>query len=85
MIWHFEVMDMALAKKALGGRACILGNLPVSVLCTGTPADVKEGCRKLIETCAPAEATYSGARRNRPGRPGEPAGHDGGRQGVRRL
>jgi uroporphyrinogen-III decarboxylase len=53
VIWLFEVMDMAKAKKALGNHACIAGNLPVSVLCTGTPEDVKIGCRKLIETCAP--------------------------------
>jgi uroporphyrinogen-III decarboxylase len=45
-------MDMAKAKKVLGDNACIAGNLPVSVLCTGTPQQVKEGCRKLIETCA---------------------------------
>jgi len=46
-------MDMDRAKKVLGNRARIAGNLPVSVLCTGTPQEVKEGCRKLIETCAP--------------------------------
>jgi uroporphyrinogen-III decarboxylase len=53
VVWYFEVMDMVRAKKVLGNRACIAGNLPVSVLCTGTPQEVKEGCRKLIETCAP--------------------------------
>ena len=53
VIWHFETMDMAKAKKALGDNACIAGNLPTSVLCTGTPEDVKERCRRLIETCAP--------------------------------
>jgi len=53
VLWYFEVMDMGRAKKVLGNRACIAGNLPVSVLCTGTPQEVKEGCRKLIETCAP--------------------------------
>jgi uroporphyrinogen-III decarboxylase len=53
VVWYFEVMDMGRAKKVLGNRACIAGNLPVSVLCTGTPQEVKEGCRKLIETCAP--------------------------------
>jgi uroporphyrinogen-III decarboxylase len=52
VIWHFEAMDMAKAKKVLGDIACIAGNLPVSVLCTGTPQQVKEGCRRLIETCA---------------------------------
>jgi hypothetical protein len=53
MIWYFEQMDMAKAKKVLGDNACIAGNLPVSVMCYGTPQQVKEGCRKLIETCAP--------------------------------
>jgi len=53
VIWYFEAMDMAKAKKVLGNHACIAGNLPVSLLCTGTPNQVKEGCRQLIETCAP--------------------------------
>jgi uroporphyrinogen-III decarboxylase len=52
VIWLFETMDMAKAKKVLGDNACIAGNLPVSVLVTGTPAQVKERCRRLIETCA---------------------------------
>lgn len=53
VVWWFEHMDMAKAKKILGGTACIAGNLPVTVLCTGTPQEVKERCRRLIETCAP--------------------------------
>jgi len=53
VIWWFEHMDMAKAKKVLGDTACIAGNVPVTVLCTGTPQDVKEYCRQLIETCAP--------------------------------
>jgi uroporphyrinogen-III decarboxylase len=53
VIWHFETMDMARAKGVLGDNACIAGNLPASILCTGTPQQVKDGCRKLIETCAP--------------------------------
>jgi hypothetical protein len=53
MIWYFENMDMAHAKKVFGGKACIAGNIPASVLCTGTPAQVKEYCRGLIEVCAP--------------------------------
>ena len=46
-------MDMAKAKRILGDTACIAGNIPVTVLCTGTPQEVKEHCRRLIETCAP--------------------------------
>jgi hypothetical protein len=53
IIWYFEIMNMAYAKKVVGDRACIAGNVPVSTLCTGTPGQVREQCRKLIETCAP--------------------------------
>ncbi|HSW57697.1 MAG TPA: uroporphyrinogen decarboxylase family protein [Dehalococcoidales bacterium] len=53
IIWWFERVDMAKAKQVLGGRACIAGNIPVSVMLTGTPQDVKAACRRLIETCAP--------------------------------
>jgi len=52
VIWFFEHMDMAKAKKVLG-HTCIAGNVPVSVMVTGRPEEVKERCRQLIETCAP--------------------------------
>jgi uroporphyrinogen-III decarboxylase len=52
-LWIFEDIDMAKAKKILGSSACIAGNVPSSVLHAGTPAQVKEYCRQLIETCAP--------------------------------
>jgi uroporphyrinogen-III decarboxylase len=51
-IWFFEHMDMAKAKKILG-HTCIAGNVPVTMMVTGKPAEVKERCRQLIETCAP--------------------------------
>jgi len=50
-IWWFDRTDMAMAKEVLGDTACIAGNLPISLLCTGTPQDVKECCRQLIEVC----------------------------------
>jgi uroporphyrinogen-III decarboxylase len=53
VIWHFESVDMAEAKRIVGKDQCIAGNLPTSVLHTGTPAQVKERCRELIEVCAP--------------------------------
>ncbi len=53
VIWYFEQMDMAVAKKVLRDNACIAGNVPALMLCNGTPQEVKEHCRKLIETCAP--------------------------------
>ena len=37
--------------QILGSKFCIQGNVPSSLIVTGTPADVKERCRKLIEDC----------------------------------
>jgi uroporphyrinogen-III decarboxylase len=51
VMWQFDRTDMARAKEVLGGTACIAGNVPTSILCTGTPRAVKEYCRKLIEVC----------------------------------
>jgi len=53
VVWVFEKTDMALAKKVLGGHACIGGNITGSLLRIGTPEDVKKYCRWLIDTCAP--------------------------------
>jgi len=53
VLWYFEDIDMARAKKVLGGTACIAGNVPSSVLYTKSPEEVKDYCRKLIENCAP--------------------------------
>ena len=51
VLWHFDQTDMFRAKEVLGGTACISGNVPSSLLRTGTPREVKEYCRKLIEVC----------------------------------
>ncbi len=51
VVWHFDRTDMFKAKKILGDNACIAGNVPASLLVTGTPWDVKDYCRKLIEVC----------------------------------
>jgi hypothetical protein len=51
VIWYFDRTDMFQAKKILGDTACISGNVPASLLITGTPKEVKEYCRKLIEVC----------------------------------
>jgi uroporphyrinogen-III decarboxylase len=53
VVWFFERMDMAKAKKVLGKTACIAGNVPVTVMTTGTPDDVTKRCRELIHACAP--------------------------------
>jgi uroporphyrinogen-III decarboxylase len=53
VIWYFDQTDMKEAKKVLGNVSCIAGNTPSSLMVTGTPAQVKENCRQLIEDCAP--------------------------------
>ena len=50
-VWYFDQTDMFKAKEILGDTACLMGNVPTSLLCTGTPQEVKEHCRKLIEVC----------------------------------
>jgi len=51
--WMFDKTDMARAKKMIGDTCAISGNVPASLMITGTPKEVKEYCRGLIETCAP--------------------------------
>jgi len=50
--WQFEKTDMVKAKKILGGRACISGNVPASLFISGSPRTIKEYCRKLLRDCA---------------------------------
>ena len=50
VIWHFDKTDMVRAKEILGDRACIMGNVPTSLLISGTPEEVKKYCKELIET-----------------------------------
>ncbi|NLT69014.1 MAG: hypothetical protein GXX84_20705 [Acidobacteria bacterium] len=49
--WWFDQTDMVRAKKILGDNFCIVGNVPSSLMVTGTPEAVKENCRKLITDC----------------------------------
>jgi uroporphyrinogen-III decarboxylase len=51
--WMFDQTDIANAKRMIGNTCCIAGNVPASTVITGTAKEVKESCRKLIETCAP--------------------------------
>jgi uroporphyrinogen-III decarboxylase len=47
----FERTDMFKAKEILGDHACLLGNVPPTLLDTGTPEDVDKYCEKLIKVC----------------------------------
>ncbi len=50
-IFHFADTDIFRAKDVLRDIACISGNLPNSLLVTGTPDDITAYCRKLIDHC----------------------------------
>ena len=48
-IYRFEVTDIMKAKDILRDRVCIRGNVPISLLATGTAEDVRSYCKKLID------------------------------------
>ena len=48
-LWMFDTTDMAKAKAAMGDTACIMGNVPSTMLNLGTPKEVKEYSKKLID------------------------------------
>ena len=50
MLARFDTTDFVKAKEVLNGHMCIQGNVPSSLLQTGTVQDVKDYCKKLIDT-----------------------------------
>ncbi len=48
-IWRFDQTDLARAKSTIGRVACIEGNMPVSLLHAGSPMEVAEYTRKMID------------------------------------
>ncbi len=48
-IYWFERTDLIRAKEVLGDTVCLRGNVPPSLLIAGTPDDVDEYCRNLID------------------------------------
>ena len=52
-VWWFDRTDMKRAKEKVGQVACLAGNMPLALLCTGTPNQVESYCKDLIEVAAP--------------------------------
>jgi uroporphyrinogen-III decarboxylase len=46
---RLDLTDIYTAKKVLGGHTCIMGNMPASLLQTGSTKSVKDYCKKLID------------------------------------
>jgi uroporphyrinogen-III decarboxylase len=49
MLIRFAETDIFRAKEILGDKACIMGNVPIKMLHIGSPSEVDEYCKKLIE------------------------------------
>jgi uroporphyrinogen-III decarboxylase len=50
---HFDIVDLERCKRVLGDRMCFWGNVPASLLVTGTPAQVTDYVRRLIDLFGP--------------------------------
>jgi hypothetical protein len=48
--WIFDRTDMTEVKKIVGDTLCIGGNVPASLLLAGSVQDVKDYCKRLIDT-----------------------------------
>jgi uroporphyrinogen-III decarboxylase len=52
VIWMLDQTDMAAAKRALGGYACIAGNVPTALLALSPAEDVVQYVTKTLDDCA---------------------------------
>ncbi|MEJ2716726.1 MAG: uroporphyrinogen decarboxylase family protein, partial [Deltaproteobacteria bacterium] len=48
--WMFDETDIVKAKEIVGDTLCIFGNVPSAMLALGTPEDVRDYAKKLINT-----------------------------------
>jgi uroporphyrinogen-III decarboxylase len=51
-LWMFDQTDMAAARRALGGYACIAGNVPSALLALGSADEVERYVTGLLDECA---------------------------------
>ena len=47
-VYWFELTDLVTAKEVLGDTVCLRGNVPASILNTGTADDVDDYCKNII-------------------------------------
>jgi uroporphyrinogen-III decarboxylase len=51
VLWFFDRTDMHGAKNVLGGHSPIMGNVPITLIATGAPEQVRACCKDLIDYC----------------------------------
>ena len=49
MAAHFDHIDRKKFKEICSDTMCFWGNVPASLLCTGTPQQVKDDVKELVE------------------------------------
>ena len=49
ILGHFDRVDRKKAKKLIGDTMCFWGNVPASLMCAGTPRQVKDDVKELID------------------------------------
>jgi uroporphyrinogen-III decarboxylase len=49
-LWLIDLTDMARVKETLGQNACLMGNVPSAMLNVGSPQEVRDYARELIDT-----------------------------------
>jgi uroporphyrinogen-III decarboxylase len=49
ILGHFDQVDRSKAKKLIGDVMCFWGNVPASLMCTGTKQQVKDDVKELID------------------------------------
>ncbi|MCP4763440.1 MAG: hypothetical protein GY870_16830 [archaeon] len=52
-VFNCDNSDIFEVNRILDGHMCILGNVPLSTLCVGSPKDVEKYCEKLFEKLKP--------------------------------
>jgi len=52
IVGHFDRVDRKQAKKLIGDVMCFWGNIPASLMIAGTPQQVKDDVKELIDTFA---------------------------------
>ncbi len=76
VLWMFDQTDMAAAKRALGGRSCIAGNVPTALLALSTVGEVEkyvaESARHVRDRRRLHASERGDTRRRQAGEPEEP-------------
>ena len=49
VLGHFDILDLKKAKEMIGDNLCFWGNIPAQMLVTGTPSQVSDYIRNLID------------------------------------